>query len=219
MTDTTVPGPIDPPLDRRDPLEPAASLPPGRGIRGRIRRSDAWRSVFRHPPLDTPRGRALQSFSNFFLHLYPVKIPARVLRLRYSFRLGFIAAVLFGILTVTGIGLMFFYTPAIGSAYGNLQQLKSGVGHRRTPRTSVPGIAQTSRHARVAMTRAPRASPRSRSLSTASADWSRSPKSSPLSRARPQRGPPARPPRSMPRSSAGSSRVGSAIPQSARSAA
>ena len=111
-----------------DALEPKGAVPPVKGLRGRVERSDAWRSMFRHPQIDTPRGRALQSFSNFFLHLYPVKIPARVLRLRYSFRLGFIAAVLFGILVVTGVGLMFFYTPAVGSAYGDMQSLKTSVG-------------------------------------------------------------------------------------------
>ena len=84
--------------------------------------------MFRHPQLDTPRGRALQSFSNFFLHVYPVKIPARVLRLRYSFRLGFVAAVLFGILLATGVYLMFFYTPSVTSAYGDMQHLRTGVG-------------------------------------------------------------------------------------------
>ena len=108
-------------------------LEPGRtsvdhGVTARVKRSDAWRSVFRHAQLDTPRGRALQSFSNFFLHLYPVKIPKRVLRMRYSFRLGFIAAVLFGILLVTGVYLMFVYTPSVGSAYGDMQHLKTGVG-------------------------------------------------------------------------------------------
>ena len=94
----------------------------------RSQRSETWRSMFRHPQLDTPRGRALQSFSNFFLHLYPVKIPARVLRIRYSFRLGFIAAVLFGILMITGVYLMFVYTPSVTSAYGDMQHLKTGVG-------------------------------------------------------------------------------------------
>jgi quinol-cytochrome oxidoreductase complex cytochrome b subunit len=108
-------------------------LEPGRtsvdhGLTARIKRGDAWRSMFRHAQLDTPRGRALQSFSNFFLHLYPVKIPKRVLRMRYSFRLGFIAAVLFGILLVTGVYLMFVYTPSVGSAYGDMQHLKTGVG-------------------------------------------------------------------------------------------
>jgi quinol-cytochrome oxidoreductase complex cytochrome b subunit len=108
-------------------------LEPGRtsvdhGIMARLKRSDAWRSAFRHAQTDTPRGRALQSFSNVFLHVYPVKIPNRVLRFRYSLRLGFIAAVLFGILVVTGIYLMFVYTPSVGSAYGDMQNLKTGVG-------------------------------------------------------------------------------------------
>ena len=112
----------------RDALEPGRTSRRPRHHRRACKRSDAWRSMFRHPQLDTPRGRALQSFSNFFLHVYPVKIPTRVLRLRYSFRLGFIAAVLFGILLVTGVYLMFVYTPSVGSAYGDMQHLKTGVG-------------------------------------------------------------------------------------------
>jgi quinol-cytochrome oxidoreductase complex cytochrome b subunit len=112
----------------RDALEPKEVFAPGPGLAGRIERSNLWRSMFRHPSLETPRGRALQSFSNFFLHLYPVKVPARVLRLRYSFRLGFISAVLFCILVVTGVYLMFFYTPAVGSAYGDMQRIRTGVG-------------------------------------------------------------------------------------------
>ncbi len=108
-------------------------LEPGRtsvdhGLTARVKRSDVWRSAFRHAQTDTPRGRALQSFSNVFLHVYPVKVPNRVLRLRYSLRLGFIAAVLFGVLLVTGVYLMFVYTPSVGSAYGDMQHLKTGVG-------------------------------------------------------------------------------------------
>jgi quinol-cytochrome oxidoreductase complex cytochrome b subunit len=122
MADTTSETPT------RDPLEPKTAYAPGRSLTARIERSNLWRSMFRHPTLDTPRGRALQSFSNFFLHLYPVKVPARVLRLRYSFRLGFISAVLFGILVLTGVYLMFFYTPAVGSAYGDMQRIRTGVG-------------------------------------------------------------------------------------------
>ena len=114
--------------EQTDALEPKLAYAPGGGLRARIARTAVWRSMFRHPSLDTPRGRALQSFSNFFLHVYPVKIPARVLRMRYSFRLGFISAVLFVILIVTGVYLMFFYTPAVGSAYGDMQRLKTGVG-------------------------------------------------------------------------------------------
>ena len=111
-------------------LEPATmpSSPDGRGLRARLHRSVVWRSAFRHPQEDTPRGRALQGFSNFFLHIYPIKIPKYVLRIRYSFRLGYIAAVLFGILLITGVYLMFVYTPSVSSAYGDMQRLKTGVG-------------------------------------------------------------------------------------------
>ena len=113
----------------QDVLEPRESVAPGdRRLRARLHRSSVWRSMFRHPQEDTPRGRALQGFSNFFLHVYPIKVPRRVLRNRYSWRLGFIAAVLFGILLVTGLYLMFVYTPSVGSAYGDMQKLKTGVG-------------------------------------------------------------------------------------------
>ena len=111
----------------RDALEPDA-YPIASGWWQGVQRTQTWRSVFRHPQLDTPRGRALQSFSNFFLHVYPVKVPARVLRLRYSWRLGFIASVLFGILVVTGVYLMFFYAPSVSSAYADMQRLRTGVG-------------------------------------------------------------------------------------------
>ena len=111
----------------RDALEPDA-YPVASGWWQRIQRTQTWRSLFRHPQLATPRGRALQSFSNFFLHVYPVKVPGRVLRLRYSWRLGFIATVLFFILVVTGVYLMFFYTPSVSSAYGDMQRLRTGVG-------------------------------------------------------------------------------------------
>lgn len=115
-------------VETRTALESTESYPPRNGLIARVQRSEAWRSVFRHPHLDTPRGRALQSFSNFFMHLYPVKIPRRVLQMRYSFRLGYIAAVLFGILLVTGVYLMFLYTPSVSSAYGDMQRLRTGVG-------------------------------------------------------------------------------------------
>jgi quinol-cytochrome oxidoreductase complex cytochrome b subunit len=110
-----------------DGLEPDI-YPAPKGLWQRVQRSEVWRSMFRHPQLDTPRGRALQSFSNFFLHVYPVKVPGRVLRFRYSWRLGYILTVLFAITYLSGIYLMFFYTPSVASAYGDMQQLRTGIG-------------------------------------------------------------------------------------------
>ncbi len=98
------------------------------GWRARWHDTALYRSIVRTPPSDTPRGRAQRSFGNVFLHLYPVRVPRALLRLRSTYRLGFISTVLFLILLVTGIYLMFFYTPAITMAYGDMQTLRTTVG-------------------------------------------------------------------------------------------
>jgi quinol-cytochrome oxidoreductase complex cytochrome b subunit len=92
-----------------------------------IRRSELYRSVVRHPRPDTPRGRAMTSFHNFFLHIYPVKVPRKVLTFRSTLRLGFIATVLFAILFVSGTYLMFFYHPVVPQAYFDMHALSTSV--------------------------------------------------------------------------------------------
>jgi quinol-cytochrome oxidoreductase complex cytochrome b subunit len=91
------------------------------------RNSEVYRSIVRHPRPDTPRGRAMMSFNNFFLHVYPVKTPKKVLSFRSTFRLGFIAAVLYLILFISGVYLMFFYTPAVPDAYFDMHNLATQV--------------------------------------------------------------------------------------------
>jgi quinol-cytochrome oxidoreductase complex cytochrome b subunit len=93
----------------------------------RFRRSELYRSAIRHPRPNTPRGRAMTSFHNFFLHLYPVKVPRKVLSFRSTFRLGFISTVLFFILFVSGMYLMFFYHPAVPEAYFDMHKLATQV--------------------------------------------------------------------------------------------
>jgi quinol-cytochrome oxidoreductase complex cytochrome b subunit len=93
----------------------------------RFRHTELFQSVIRHPPADTPRGRAMMSFHNFFLHAYPVKVPRKVLSFRSTFRLGFIATVLFTILFVSGTYLMFFYHPAVPQAYFDMHTLATSV--------------------------------------------------------------------------------------------
>jgi cytochrome b6 len=95
--------------------------------RARFRRSELYESVIRHPRPDTPRGRAMTSFHNFFLHVYPVKVPRRILSFRSTFRLGFIATVLFTILFISGMYLMFFYHPAVPEAYFDMHGLSTRV--------------------------------------------------------------------------------------------
>lgn len=93
----------------------------------RFRQTELYRSAVRHPSPATPRGRAMTSFHNFFLHIYPVKVPRKVLPFRSTFRLGFISTVLFTILFVSGMYLMFFYHPAIPQAYFDMHTLATSV--------------------------------------------------------------------------------------------
>lgn len=93
----------------------------------RFRHTELFQSVIRHPRADTPRGRAMMSFHNFFLHVYPVKVPRKVLSFRSTLRLGFIATVLFFILFVSGMYLMFFYHPAVPQAYFDMHNLATSV--------------------------------------------------------------------------------------------
>jgi quinol-cytochrome oxidoreductase complex cytochrome b subunit len=102
--------------------------PAPRSLRQRLHESTVYRSIVRTPPLDSPRGRAQRAFGNVFLHVYPVRVPRALLRFRSTWRLGFISTVLFALLLITGVYLMFFYTPAVTMAYGDMQQLRAQVG-------------------------------------------------------------------------------------------
>jgi quinol-cytochrome oxidoreductase complex cytochrome b subunit len=91
------------------------------------RNSEVYRSAIRHPKPSTPRGRAITSFQNFFLHIYPVKVPREIVKTRTTLRLGFIAAVLYMILFISGMYLMFFYRPVSPDAYYNMLDLSTKV--------------------------------------------------------------------------------------------
>lgn len=97
------------------------------GVRSRIVHSELYRSVVRHPPPDSVRGRAMATFHNFFLHVYPTHVHRRVLAFRSTFRLGFITFVLFVVLLVSGTFLMFFYVPDVPGAYFDMHEIQTQV--------------------------------------------------------------------------------------------
>ena len=85
------------------------------------------RSIFRNPLPSSDRGRAATSFTNLFLHIQPVRVSKRALKPSYTMGLGLISLFLFGILTVTGILLMFYYVPSTAMAYNRMLDLRSSV--------------------------------------------------------------------------------------------
>jgi len=92
-----------------------------------IRRSAAWRSIFRQPYPADERSRALAVMNNVFLHIHPVRVRQHAVKFAYTFCLGGLSFFLFLVLTVTGVYLMFFYVPSETLAYSNVLEIRRSV--------------------------------------------------------------------------------------------
>ncbi|HWC96204.1 MAG TPA: cytochrome b N-terminal domain-containing protein [Candidatus Sulfopaludibacter sp.] len=88
---------------------------------------DVWSSIFRNPVPSTDLERASTSFTNFFLHIHPVKVNRHTLKPAYTLGLGLISLFLFFILVATGILLMFYYVPSTSQAYDRMLDLRGTV--------------------------------------------------------------------------------------------
>ncbi|HTR23777.1 MAG TPA: cytochrome b N-terminal domain-containing protein [Terriglobales bacterium] len=86
-----------------------------------------WRSIFRNPLPSSDYGRSSTSFTNFFLHIHPVKVHRHSLKATYTWGLGLMATFLFLTLVVTGILLMFYYVPSTTQAYDRMLDLRGTV--------------------------------------------------------------------------------------------
>jgi quinol-cytochrome oxidoreductase complex cytochrome b subunit len=94
-----------------------------------VRRAEGWlnaigRSVFRIGWPRTDKDRAASMISSFFLHIHPARVSRHVLRPTYTFALGLISAILFGILSLTGLALMLYYVPYPPEAYRSMKDLQ-----------------------------------------------------------------------------------------------
>lgn len=86
-----------------------------------------WRAlIWTFDPAD--RGEAGKAITrNFWLHWFPPRMTKESLSWGYSLWLGTISAVLFLILTITGIILMFLYVPSVERAYQSIKDLEYAV--------------------------------------------------------------------------------------------
>ena len=89
--------------------------------------SNLWHSIFRNPLPHNDVERSATSFTNFFLHIHPVKVNKNTLRPIYTMGLGLMSFFLFVILVVTGILLMFYYVPSTQQAYDRMLDLRGSV--------------------------------------------------------------------------------------------
>ena len=84
---------------------------------------DVLRSVVRHGFPDTNRNRSLAVFTNFFLHMHPVKARVKAIAFKRTYYLGGLSAAMFLILIATGLLLMFYYHPTAPRAYDDMKDL------------------------------------------------------------------------------------------------
>jgi len=97
---------------------------PFKQIRRGLSRLPSWEDVTWtwKPRSEREAGDAV--VRNFLLHWFPSKITRRAMESSYSLWLGTISAVLFLILTLTGVVLMFLYVPSVERAYGSIKDLE-----------------------------------------------------------------------------------------------
>ena len=104
---------------KRDTSGPRAPSPLNPSLGRKI-----WSSIV-HRPL-WPRSDADRKtlvVHTFMLHFRPVQVPRRTLRYTHTFGLGGMAAVLFGMLTVTGVLMLLVYEPTPSGAHASTQQI------------------------------------------------------------------------------------------------
>ncbi len=78
-------------------------------------------------PLADDRSRMKFVLNNLVLHIHPAKVAKPALKFTYTWGLGGLAIMLVMILVVTGVMLMFVYTPTPETAYNDMLRLETDV--------------------------------------------------------------------------------------------
>lgn len=85
------------------------------------------RSIWREPWPTDRRGRVRLALNDLILHLHPPTFPKRTLKITYTFGLGGLSIMLFVVLAITGVMLLFSYTPTPGEAYSSMEALRAEI--------------------------------------------------------------------------------------------
>ena len=102
-------------------------MPKTSDLMDQVKRTQIWKSIFRHDIPRDERGRAQVVLTNVFLHLHPVRTPKSGIRIRYTWCMGGLTFFVFMVEVVTGILLMFYYRPTLEYAYTDIIDLAEQV--------------------------------------------------------------------------------------------
>lgn len=86
-----------------------------------------FKSIYRTGYPDTARKRVMVVINSLALHLHPVRVPKRAVRVSYTWGLGGLSIFMFVLLTITGVFLMFHYVPSVRDAYWSIISLDTSV--------------------------------------------------------------------------------------------
>ena len=98
-------------------------MPKTSDLMDQVKKTQIWKSIFRHDIPRDERGRAQIVLTNVFLHLHPVRTPKSGIRVRYTWCMGGLTFFIFMVEVVTGIMLMFYYRPTLEYAYTDIIDL------------------------------------------------------------------------------------------------
>lgn len=98
-----------------------------RGVVERLRASRLWRSFARTPVPDTDTGRIRFVLASVLLHIRPARVSPTDYRFTTTFCLGGLTALMFVVLTVTGVYLMVYFRPSVPEAYHDIEDLMYAV--------------------------------------------------------------------------------------------
>lgn len=86
------------------------------------------KSIQRDPlPPSDDRGRMRVVMNSLILHIHPAKVSKPALKFSYTFGLGGLLILLLAILAVTGVLLIFVYTPTPDAAYESMMALQTEI--------------------------------------------------------------------------------------------
>lgn len=96
-------------------------------LREKLTNNRFFKSLYREGYPDTDRKRVMVVINSLALHLHPVRVPKKAIRVSYTWGLGGLSIWMFVILTITGVFLMFYYIPSMRDAWWSIISLDHDV--------------------------------------------------------------------------------------------
>src|SRR5690606_30638593 len=97
------------------------------GLREKLTNNRFFKSLYREGYPDSDRKRVMVVINSLALHLHPVRVAKKGIKVTYTWGLGGLSIWMFVLLTITGVFLMFYYIPSVRDAWWSMIRLDTDV--------------------------------------------------------------------------------------------